>query len=98
MSEPLVTDEDDWDLDDDGEDLGPDPMNALERQVALYASGMRLRPQMRHKRAALAAGIDALGADRMIELAAAYVLISDHADHYAGTRVQLRRLWPGRER
>lgn len=115
MTEPAITDEDvDWDLDDDAEDLdalddldddeglGPDPINALERQVALYASGVRLRPQMRRKRAALddalAAGVDALGPDRMIELAAAYVLISDHADHYAGARAQLRRLWPDRER
>lgn len=107
MSEPLVTDEDDRDLDDDedlddGEDVGPDPINALERQIALYASGVRLRPQMRRKCAALddalAAGIDALGSDRMIELAATFVLLSDHADHYSGARAQLRRLWPNRER
>jgi hypothetical protein len=108
MRELLFTDEDDWDLDDDAEDfddaddLGPDPINALERRIALYASEVRLRPQMRRKHAALddalAAGLDALGSDGLVELAATFVLLADHADHYSGARAQLRRLWPDRER
>ena len=86
----------------DERDDDPNPVNARERQVALYASRVELRPQMRRKRAALdeaiTAGMALLGSDRMIELAAVAELLTEHADHWHGARQDFRDLWPDRER
>lgn len=99
--EPYDDEADDPDLDDDREN-DPNPIYARERQVALYASGRPLRPQMRRKRAALdeavAAGMAVLGSDRMIELAAVAELLTEHADHWHDARRDHRDLWPDRER
>lgn len=97
-----------------GEDLGcedcrlaaltesPDPVDADERRVALYVSGHRLTPQMRRKRRqledAMRAGVDALGIDRVVDLATLSWELGKHADHHHGARAELARLWPDRAR
>lgn len=80
----------------------PDPVDADERRVALYASGHRLTPQMRRKRRALddavTAGVAALGIDRVVELSTLHWELSRHTDHHQAARVEHARLWPDRAR
>ena len=90
--------------DDPDDDLteSPDPVDADERRVALYLSGHRLTPQMRRKRAqledAVMAGVDAVGIDRIVDLATVSWELGHHADHHHGARAELARLWPDRAR